>query len=169
MMWNVQIPKMPLSHPKDVTTQSNRVRRKVLKSFMLSTHLIVKGEPSDINGTGGFEDSRWNICAYPSTGDHDVRLVSWVERFTGTVVHQDIRGPDGGGRHTYILKWVILLPEAYYSIIMVDNFSFLFLEKGKCNFLNGNQFARLHVVWIIISIIRGMKSSVNRTWTWTQS
>ena len=29
-MWNVQI---PLSHPKDVTTQSNRVRRKVLKSF----------------------------------------------------------------------------------------------------------------------------------------
>jgi len=29
----VQIPKMPLSHRKDVTTQSNRVRRKVLKSF----------------------------------------------------------------------------------------------------------------------------------------
>ena len=25
---------MPLSHPKDVTTQSNRVRRKVLKSFI---------------------------------------------------------------------------------------------------------------------------------------
>ena len=25
---------MPLSHPKDVTTQSNRVRRKVLKSFV---------------------------------------------------------------------------------------------------------------------------------------
>ena len=25
--------KMPLSHPKEVTTQSNRVRRKVLKSF----------------------------------------------------------------------------------------------------------------------------------------
>ena len=32
MIWNMQIPKMPLSHPKDVTTQSNRVRRKVLKS-----------------------------------------------------------------------------------------------------------------------------------------
>ena len=30
----MQIPKMPLSHPKDVTTQSNRVRRKVLKSFV---------------------------------------------------------------------------------------------------------------------------------------
>ena len=36
MMWNVQIPKMPLSHPKDVTAQSNRVRRKVLKSFLPS-------------------------------------------------------------------------------------------------------------------------------------
>ena len=35
MMWNVQIPKMPLSHPKDVTTQSYRVRRKVLKSFAI--------------------------------------------------------------------------------------------------------------------------------------
>ena len=29
----MQIPKMPLSHPKDVITQSYRVPRKVLKSF----------------------------------------------------------------------------------------------------------------------------------------
>ena len=32
---------MPLSHPKDVTTQSNRVRRKVLKSFQNLFTLLV--------------------------------------------------------------------------------------------------------------------------------
>ena len=36
----MQIPKMPLSHPKDVTTQSNRVRRKVLKSFEMDQILL---------------------------------------------------------------------------------------------------------------------------------
>ena len=49
----MQIPKMPLSHPKDVTTQSNGVRRKVLKSFVFILMLRSKKHMTVIIGTSG--------------------------------------------------------------------------------------------------------------------
>ena len=55
------------------------------------TILIIEGEPSDVDLTGGHEDARWDVGALSLVGDHHVGWVGSVKGFTCTANDKNVK------------------------------------------------------------------------------